>query len=63
MLHSSGFSEVYCFEDSLLPHGLKSAIRWALWKLIRSGLRLYLAAETGVTNGVFTQNFLVVTFK
>jgi SAM-dependent methyltransferase len=63
LLRSSDFSGVYCFEDAPVPHGLKSAIRWALWKLIRSLLRLYLAAETGVTNGIFSQNFLVVAFK
>jgi hypothetical protein len=65
LLLSSGFSKVQCFEDAPIPHGLKSAIRWGLWKLIRSGLRVYLAAETGETavDAIFSQNFLIVAEK
>lgn len=65
LLHSSGFSKVQCFEDAPVPHGLKSAIRWVVWKVIRSGLRVYLAAETGDTAGdaIFSQNFLIVAEK
>lgn len=65
LLLSSGFSKVQCFEDAPIPHGLTSAIRWLLWQAIRSGLRLYLAAETGDTgsNAIFSQNFLVVADK
>ncbi len=62
ILSASGFSEIACFEDTPVVHGAKSALRWALWKLIRSGLRFYLAVETGSTDpgAVFTQNVLVV---
>ena len=65
LLLSSGFSRVQCFEDTPIPHGLKSAIRWGLWKVIRSGLRVYLAAETGDTarDAIFSQNFLIVAEK
>jgi SAM-dependent methyltransferase len=65
LLLSSGFSKVQCFEDAPIPHGLKSAIRWGLWKLIRNGLRLYLAAETGeISNSaIFSQNLLVIADK
>jgi 2-polyprenyl-3-methyl-5-hydroxy-6-metoxy-1,4-benzoquinol methylase len=65
LLLSSGFSKVNCFEDMPIPHGLKSAVRWALWQVIRSGLRLYLAAETGDTasGAIFSQNFLTVAVK
>jgi SAM-dependent methyltransferase len=65
LLHSSGFSKVQCFEDAPVPHGLKSVIRWVVWKVIRSGLRVYLAAETGDTAGdaIFSQNFLIVAEK
>ena len=65
LLLSSGFSKVQCFEDAPIPHGLKSAARWVVWKVIRSSLRFYLAAETGDTagNAIFSQNFLVVAEK
>lgn len=65
LLLSSKFSKVQCFEDTPIPHGLKSAVRWGLWKIIRSGLRLYLAVETGDTagNAIFSQNFLAVAEK
>jgi SAM-dependent methyltransferase len=62
LLLSSGFSSVRCFEDTPVPHGVKSAARWVLWKLFRGVLRLYMAAETGDGDAshIFTQNFLVV---
>lgn len=65
LLKSSGFSEVVCLEDAPIPHGLKSAVRWLVWKMIRGMLRLYLAAETGAAKRdcIFTQNFLTVAFK
>jgi SAM-dependent methyltransferase len=65
LLLSSCFSKVQCFEDAPIPHGLKSAVRWGFWQVIRSGLRLYLAAETGDTagNAIFSQNFLTVAVK
>ena len=65
LLLSSGFSRVQCFEDVPIVHGLKSVVRWGLWQVIRSGLRLYLTAETGDTarNAIFSQNFLTVVVK
>ena len=65
LLKSSGFSKVVCREDTPIPHGLKSTIRWILWKLIRGILLVYLAAETGGTERdcIFTQNFLTVAVK
>ena len=64
-LLSSGFSQVSCYEDQPVPHGLKSAVRWALWKVFRTLLRLYVAAETGDSgrDAVFSQNLLCVAFK
>lgn len=65
LLYSSGFSDVRSYEDEPIPHGLKSLIRWTLWKGFRAMLRLYLAAETGDTNrdAIFSQNFLTVAIK
>ncbi len=65
LLKSSRFSLITCYEDTPIPHGLKSAVRWLLWKAIRGVLRLYLAAETGAGEKtcIFSQNFLTVASK
>ncbi len=65
LLLASGFSRVECFEDRPTVHGLKSAVRAALWRAIRVGLRLCLAAETGDTGSraILTQNFLAVAYR
>lgn len=65
LLFSSGFSRVDCYEDQPAVHGVKSAIRWVLWKIFRGFLRLYLAAETGDASreAIFSQNLLAIAFK
>jgi 2-polyprenyl-3-methyl-5-hydroxy-6-metoxy-1,4-benzoquinol methylase len=65
LLLSSGFSQVNCYEDAPVIHGLKSAGRFLLWKCFRSLLRLYLAAETGDLGreAIFSQNFTAVAGK
>ncbi len=65
LLRSSGFSEVRCFEDRPVPHGLKSIVRAALWSVIRTGLLLYVAVETGEVDrkAVFSQNLLTVATR
>jgi SAM-dependent methyltransferase len=65
VLLSSGFSRVSCYEDEPIPHGIKSAVRWVLWKCIRGFWRFYLAVETGDIgrDAVFSQNFLAVAVK
>jgi len=62
---SSGFRAVACYEDTPIVHGVKSAVRYALWKVVRGMLRAYLAAETGSTERavVLSQNFLIVADK
>lgn len=65
LLISSGFKTLQCYEDEPIPHGIKSAIRWFLWKVIRSILRIYIAIETGNTGkgAIFSQVFLAVASK
>ena len=56
-----GFAGVDCFEDAPTPHGLKSSVRWLLWKAIRTAWSAISIVETGTAAGkVFSQNFLVV---
>jgi SAM-dependent methyltransferase len=65
LLVSSGFASVKCYEDAPVAHGVKSSLRWLLWKAIRIALRLWLAAETGDTgcHAIFTQNLIAVASK
>jgi len=65
LLRATGFHSVACFEDAPVVHGLKSAVRFALWKAIRAALRSATAAETGSLGreAIFTRNFLTVAFK
>jgi len=64
-LLSSGFRTISCYEDTPIVHGLKSAARWVLWKVMRGIMRTYLAAETGSLDPsvILTQNFLIVATK
>lgn len=65
LLKSSGFDEVRCYEDRPIPHGIKSAVRAFLWRIIRMLLLGYLAVETGVidTDAIFSQNLLAVAVR
>jgi SAM-dependent methyltransferase len=63
LLKASGFASVQCYEDQPVPHGLKSTVRYLLWQVIRTGLLLYIAVETGDLDrsAVFSQSLLAVT--
>lgn len=63
LLMSSGFDPVVSFEDQPVPHGVKSALRWLLWKIIRNILRFVILVETGSGDAIFSQNFLTVARK
>lgn len=63
LLNIIGFERISCFEDSPAIHGVKSCIRFLLWKMIRTALRCYMIAETGHAGGVFTQNLLCLARK
>jgi SAM-dependent methyltransferase len=65
LLKSSGFSDVFCFEDTPAPHGLKSAIRAAFWAVFRLGLLFFVAVETGAMDreAIFSMNLLAVALK
>lgn len=65
LLKSSGFSSVRCYEDTIVIHGLKSALRRVIWEGVRLILLVILAAETGEASStyVLTQNLLAVAIK
>jgi SAM-dependent methyltransferase len=60
---ASGFRSAAFFEDEPVAHGLKSAVRLVLWKMMRAMLRFYLTVETGAAQKVLTQNMLAVAIK
>ena len=63
LLLASGFGRVDCHEITPEPVGIKGRARWLIWKTIRAALRVYLAAESGERDGLFTQNLLAVVHK
>lgn len=64
LLLVSGFARVQCFEGRVIVHGLKSAVRWVLWKFFRAVTRLWMLAEFGTARGtIISQCFLVVAEK
>ena len=65
LLRACDFARVECFEDRPAPHGLKSAIRAALWPVVRGAMRFALAVETGESgrDAIFSQCLLAVAHK
>ncbi len=60
-----GYTRVDCFEDVPVAHGLKSAIRLALWRMLSLFLRVYVIVETGQVerSQIFTQNLFCIAYK
>ena len=63
MFRSLGFRGVDCFEDKPIAHGLKSLARRVIWEAGTPPFRLLLAAETGASGFILSQNFLFVARK
>jgi len=64
LFRPAGFVDGTAHEDPPTAHGLKSAVRAGLWKLLRAAAAGWLAIETGVTHGhVMTINLFYVTRK
>lgn len=64
-LEVSGFEDVRCFEEGPVAHGLKSALRWLLWRPLRALIQLAYLIETGSRSpdGIVSQNFLCIGSK
>lgn len=64
LLLASRFRAVDCYEDAPIAHGLKSALRLAAWKMMRSIMLAWLLVETGAAQPrVLSQNMLAVAVK
>lgn len=63
-LRIAGFSNIEVYPIEPHVHGVKSGVRWALWRGIRALLVAYLAIETGMVRGhVLSQNLIAVASK
>lgn len=62
-LSACGFTNVRCFEDKPVIHGLPSFARYVLWQLFTLPYRILLLAETGVGKGILSQNMLIIAEK
>jgi SAM-dependent methyltransferase len=58
-----GFFDTHCFEDEPEMHGLTSFFRYLVWKVGTLPHRLLLAAETGESNLILSQNMLTTARK
>ena len=65
LLRACDFARVDCHEDRPVAHGARSALRAALWPLLRGAMRLALAIETGESgrDAIFSQCLLAVAHK
>jgi 2-polyprenyl-3-methyl-5-hydroxy-6-metoxy-1,4-benzoquinol methylase len=63
ILTVTGFNEIKIYPQRPVIHGLKSLIRFILWKYIELELKFYLLIETGSAKGIFTQNLIAVARK
>jgi 2-polyprenyl-3-methyl-5-hydroxy-6-metoxy-1,4-benzoquinol methylase len=60
LFFAAGFAGLACYEDRPVGAGLVRTIRRSLWTLGTAYARLLLAAETGSTKHVLSQNMLLV---
>lgn len=59
-----GFERIEASEIAPVPHGWKSALRAVLWQVVRAGMVLVLAVETGNARGhILTSNLFLTARK
>lgn len=62
-LKTIGFEGAAFYPTGPVPHGLKSTVRFFLWKMIEKLLRFYMLVETGSANGIYTQSIIATAMK
>ena len=60
VLESTGFHEVACSPCEPVVHGVRSGLRWALWRLLSLAIRLAQLIEAGHARGYYTRNLIAV---
>jgi 2-polyprenyl-3-methyl-5-hydroxy-6-metoxy-1,4-benzoquinol methylase len=59
VLSASGFQKIKVYPQQIVVHGVKSFMRFLLWKVFECCVRFYLLIEIGKFQGIFTQNIIV----
>lgn len=59
ILRVAGFREIAAYPQRPVVHGVKSAIRFVLWRAFEMLMKFYLLIETGGSKGIFTQNIII----
>lgn len=59
----AGFKQMAFYPMAPTIRGLKSGVRYFLWKGIENVIKLYLLIEGGTADGIFTQNLIAVATK
>jgi hypothetical protein len=65
LLTDTGFSLIEGYADQPAVYGLASGLCWLLWRLLRVGLRLYWAVESGslAREEICSQNLFCAAIK
>lgn len=63
MLRVSGFHTIEVYPQRPVVHGLKSFLRYVLWRFFELIMHAYLIVETGSSRGIFTQNLIVAAHQ
>ncbi|MBI5375539.1 MAG: class I SAM-dependent methyltransferase [Candidatus Schekmanbacteria bacterium] len=63
VLRATGYENVSFYAMGPVPHGIKSFIRFLLWKIILIIIKLYMLIETGSADGIYTQTIIAVGQK
>lgn len=63
ILNLVGFKEVIFKPATPVPHGIKSIMRYLLWRFIEFLIKFYILVECGTWRGIFTQNIICCAIK
>lgn len=63
ILWVAGFRKIEFYPTGPVIHGINSAIRYFLWKMIELFFKFYMLVETGSGKGIFTQNLICIAEK
>lgn len=63
ILNLAGYDEIRIFPQRPIIHGLKSIVRYCIWRVFELFFHFYLAVLTGSPAGIFTQNLIAVAKK
>lgn len=58
-----GFERTEAYSTPPVVHGLKSGVRFLLWKFIELCIRFYRLVDAGNGEGIYTQNVIVAAYK